>query len=148
MRVTLLLSCQGRPRWKRHCEEMWSERVSYITTWRKNILSKGHSKCKGPEERGLVLLEDMQGSQGLELSEVHSEMEGLKWRGGADMKAIISLTSWNGNSLESVNWKLQWWSILQFNGITVWLFGCKLEKNERSVQLWLPHMLHMNLASY
>lgn len=56
--------------------------MSYITTWRKNILSKGHSKCKGPEERGLVLLEDMQGSQGLELSEVHSEMEGLKWEGG------------------------------------------------------------------
>lgn len=56
-----------------------SKRVSYTTIWRKNIPSKGHSKCKGSEARGLVLLKDMQRSQELELSEVRSEMEGLKW---------------------------------------------------------------------
>lgn len=46
-----------------------SKRVSYINMWRKKIPNIGHSNFKSPEAGGLDLFEDIQGSQGLELTD-------------------------------------------------------------------------------
>lgn len=99
-RVWILGSHQGKPHWSLFWRR--NEKTSRASMWRKNILSRGKSKCKSLEA-GMYPCEELQGYQSG--SENGGKENGEEWEGClVNQRSLFFEKGWNDNCGFAHNW--------------------------------------------